>query len=180
MNLQDQEFNNVYFASMMQSLGAVNPITNWYVELCDAESMPVCHYLPKRTNVSHHVLHCNHNTISCNLDQLLFLAEDRYVLANGFFPELPLLIDRLEVCANNESCSYEFFVGVCGDAKSDAVKLDIEQYRDLRNFLTDEYGLDTSNGLFVYEEERVDMGIKSYFLYYDRPATLPHRKWYLC
>ena len=156
MNLQDQGFNNVYFASMMQSLGAVNPITNWYVELCDAESMPVCHYLPKRTNVSHHVLHCNHNTISCNLDQLLFLAED------------------------NESCSYEFFVGVCGDAKSDAVKLDIEQYRDLRNFLTDEYGIDTSNGLFVYEEERVDMGIKSYFLYYDRPATLPHRKWYLC
>ncbi len=47
--------------------------------------------------------------------------------------------------------------------KSDAVKLDIEQYRDLRNFLTDEYGIDTSNGLFVYEEERVDMGIKSYF-----------------
>lgn len=24
MNLQDQEFNNVYFASMMQSLGAVD------------------------------------------------------------------------------------------------------------------------------------------------------------
>lgn len=180
MNLQDQEFNNVYFASMMQSFGAVNPAVDRYVELCEAKNNPICYYLPKRQDSSPIVLHCNHNTISCNLDQLSFLAEDRFVLANGFFPELPSLIDRLIVNANHTLYTYEFCIGGCGDAKSDAVQFDIAQYRDFRDFLTSEYGIAPSNGLFVYDEDRIDMGIKSYFLYYGCPALLPHRKWYSC
>lgn len=180
MNLQNQEFNNMYFASMIQNFGAVNPITDQYVELCEKECMPVCYYLPKKKEGSHLVLYCNHNTISCNLDQLSFLAEDRYVLANGYFPELPVLIDRLIVNAYNLPYTYEFCIGVSGDAKSDAVKLDIEQFRDFREFLASEYGIDTSNGLFVYDEDRVDMGMKSYFLYYGNPAILPHREWRPC
>lgn len=180
MNTKVKNFSNVYFATQLQQAGMVDPRIDHYLELSDENSTPVCHYLSHSDKDPYLVLHCNHNTITCNLEQLSFLAENRYVLANGYYPEIPYLVDRLIMNSPVMPFGYEFLVGVCGNESDKEVKDDIEQFHLLRKSITDDYGIDEADGLLVYDCNNVTDGMKSYFLYYTKPATIPYRKWYRC
>ena len=180
METMMKNYNNAYFATQLEQIGMVDPREDRYLELSDGECTPVCQHLIYAGRPIHLVLHCKHNAITCNLDQMSFLAENRFVLANGYYPEIPLLIDRLIMNSFEMPYDYEFLFGVCGNLQDQEVKEDLEQFHLLRKSITADYGIDETNGLFVYDCNNVTDNMKSYFLYYTKPATIPHRKWYHC
>lgn len=180
METATKNYNNAYFASQLEQFGMVNPRDDNYLELSDGECTPICRYLISTGRPTHLVLHCKRNTITCNLEQMSFLAENRFVLANGYYPEIPILIDRLIMYSSEMSYDYEFLFGVCGKSQDQEVKDDVEKFHLLRKSITADYGIDEADGLLVYDYNNVTDGMKSYFLYYTKPATIPHRKWYRC